>query len=566
MTNPMQATPLLRVDDLRVAIDGAGVPVRGVSFEVRSGEMLGIVGESGSGKSMTLRAISGLLPFGIDATVTGSAMVADSELLGARARRGRPIVDGRPAFGYVFQEPLAALNPGFTIRTHLYEAMRANGIRGSRKEMTDRIVAALDEVRLPDPAALLGKYPHELSGGMRQRVVIALALIGDPHVLLADEPTTALDVTVAAEVLDLVQTLQRTRSLATVLVSHDLSLIAERCGRVVVMKSGELVESGDADALLAQPQHPYTQLLLQATVDPFQPSPYIGVPGVAPSVAASSGGDDALLRANDVTVRYGSPRRPAAQTVAVDGIDIAVGQGEVVGVVGESGSGKSSLIKAIAGMESMQQGSVALEGIPLEDDRDRARLTGNVQVVFQDPYSSLNPRMPIDVAVGRAVAIHESGLSRAERMTRTAQLLTDVGISPELHRRFPRELSGGQRQRVVIARALAASPRVLLADEPTSALDVSVQAQILMLLRRLVEERGIGIILITHDFAAVRAVADRVVVMQQGRIVEAAETDQLISAPQHPYTQRLLASVPSSSRAAHAYRSESAETGGNDVR
>jgi len=533
----------LRVADLRVDLASGAQPVKGVSFDVRQGEMLGIVGESGSGKSMTLRAMSGLLPHGVRATVTGSVTVAGTELATASGLPPHhPRVGDRAAFGYVFQEPLAALNPGFTIRRHLLEALRAHGRLGDRSDRHDRLVAALADVRLPEPERVLRSHPHELSGGMRQRVVIALALIGRPHVLLADEPTTALDVTVAAEVLDLVQTLQREHSLTSVLVSHDLSLVAQRCDRVLVMYGGEIVESGAAADLMTSPQHPYTQRLLEATVDPFDPelrrTPDPEVESRAP-----------LMTAGGVTVTYPARRRRQDPVVAVDGVDVAVRAGEVVAVVGESGSGKSSLAKALAGMQPVDDGDVRLGGRTVTTDRrDRTWLTGEVQMVFQDPYSALNPRMPVGTAIQRSLAIHQPALDAASRREEARRLLDDVGLPRSFEDRYPVELSGGQRQRVVVARALAAQPRVLLADEPTSALDVSVQAQLLALLRDLVDRRDLGMLLITHDFAAVRAIADRVVVMSRGRIVEAAPIDDLITTPTDPYTRRLLDAVPSARR------------------
>jgi len=535
--------PTLVVEDLSVEILGHGHPVTGVSFEVGRGEMVGIVGESGSGKSMTLRSMSGLLPFGVRAQVAGSVTVAGTEVIGASGEpRRHQRVGGRAAFGYVFQEPLAALNPGFTIRRHLLEAMRPHGMLGSRGDRHERLVAALDEVRLPDPERVLRSHPHELSGGMRQRVVIALALLGRPHVLLADEPTTALDVTVAAEVLDLVQALQKSHALATVLVSHDLSLVAERCDRVIVMRAGEIVESASAQDIMRSPQHPYTQALLAATVDPFDPT----LSRTQPDGEAST----VLLSAEHLSVSYSRRRRGTEPVNAVDDVDVRVAAGEVLGVVGESGSGKSSLAKALAGMQSTSAGAVRLgERVVTTTHRDRSWLTGDVQMVFQDPYSSLNPRMTVQTAIQRALAIHQPALDRLGRTRAVHDLLDDVGLPQTFESRFPHELSGGQRQRVVVARALAAAPRVLLADEPTSALDVSVQAQILDLLRALVDERGLGMLLITHDFAAVRAIADRVIVMHKGRIVEAADVDALITSPQHPYTRRLLESVPSASRA-----------------
>lgn len=608
----------LTVESLTVELLGRGYPVRDVAFEVGASKMLGIVGESGSGKSMTLRAIAGLLPHGVPSRVSGRAVVNGHDRLGDLSAGRVAERTPRPTFGYVFQEPLAALNPGFTVRRHMTEVLRVTDPDLGGSDRHRRMLDALEEVRLPEPERVLRSYPHQLSGGMRQRVVIALALTGRPHVLLADEPTTALDVTVSSEILDLIEDLQRSHDLATVLVSHDLNLIAERCDTVSVMYAGRVVEQGSVNQISTAPAHPYTRALWRATVDPFAP-PRVGgaIPGEPPRLGNESPGcafaprcshatdicrnetpalalvevevevggrhetgdrqrhraacwhwrhvierdlveeqplrmipepegATAALEATGITVRYGRGDSSNA-VVAVDEVDLRVEPGEIVGIVGESGSGKSSLLRALAGMIPRAAGTVRVDGVEIDEDTDRRWLTGRVQMIFQDPYSSLNPRMSVGSAVDRALRLHRDDVPKPERSRVVGDLLQSVGLPASFASRYPRELSGGQRQRVAVARALACRPRVLLADEPTSALDVSVQAQIIDLLADLVSKSDLAMVMITHDFAAVRAIAGRVMVMYQGRIVEAGPTDALISAPSDPYTRRLLAAVPNPS-------------------
>ena len=604
------ATPdfLLEVRDLSIRFVDRDPVVRDVSFGVRAGEMLGLVGESGSGKTMSLLAILGLVD--PRAQVSGEIWFGGDRVSGGeslRRLRGRHVA-------LVFQDPLSALNPSFTIGWQIEESLRLQRPDLSGAERRRRVYEVMDEVGLPQPRRLAGLFPHEFSGGMRQRALLALALAGDPEVLLADEPTTALDVTLAAEILDLLDGLRRLRTLGVILVSHDLNLVASRCDRVVVMYAGVVVETARAASIFSTPAHPYTRALLRATVDPFVDAvlppgsaadPLDALPGVVgcpfalrcPYSAevcrtellslAAVGADDepsfllppavrhpnrvignspagqslpqahsgtAVLAARGVSVAYrtiepGRFRSVSRTFDAVADVTLEIEAGERVAVVGESGSGKSTLGRALVGLQPIRKGRIEFSGreVRLTDRRAVADLRRHVQIVFQDPYSSLNPRMSVGTALDRVFRI-TTDLGQRDRTRLVLELLESVGLSISLSGRYPHQLSGGQRQRVAIARALAGGPSVLVADEPTSSLDVSVQAQILSLLDRIVRERHLAVIFVTHDFGVVRAMAERVAVMHLGKIVEEGPVGSVIADPRHPYTRALLSAVPSPSR------------------
>jgi oligopeptide transport system ATP-binding protein len=526
------AAPVLDIKDLDVRFRtnaGEVRAVRGVSLAVARGETLAIVGESGSGKSQTVLAALGLLAS--NGTVTGSARLDGTELVGApddvlNRLRGRKVT-------MIFQEPMTSLDPLYTVGSQL--AMVIHRHRDVSRAAARREAAALlARVRIPEPEARLSSYPHELSGGQRQRAMIAMALANRPDLLVADEPTTALDVTIQAEILELLAELQREMGLAVVFITHDLGIVRRIARRVAVMKDGEIVETGPTEAVFAAPAHPYTRLLIDA-----EPA------GRKVPVAA---GARVLLDARDLAVRFemrlGFLGRRRLDIRAVDGVSLALREGETLGIVGESGSGKSTLGRAVLRMVPAS-GSVRFE------DRALMPLTGTemrpvrrrLQLVFQDPYGSLSPRMTVGQIVTEGLLVHEPGSTAQDRDRRAAEALEEVRLDAGLRHRFPHEFSGGQRQRIAIARAMALKPRLVILDEPTSALDRSVQKTIVDLLRDLQVRHGLAYLFISHDLATVRAMADRILVMKDGRVVEEGETDALLAAPRADYTKRLLAAA-----------------------
>ncbi|WP_441247644.1 ABC transporter ATP-binding protein [Kitasatospora sp. McL0602] len=508
------AQTVLEVRDLTVQF-GSRTAVAGVSFELAAGETLGVVGESGSGKSTTALALLRMLPAG--GRITGGSVLLDGQDLAALPESALRAVRGR-RIAMIFQDPMSSLNPVLTVGTHLDEALRAHGSR-SKAERRLRAVELLDLVGIPDAAARLRDHPHQFSGGQRQRIMIALALSADPEVLVADEPTTALDPTVQQQILTLLSRINRQTGTALVLISHDLGVISRTCARLLVMRGGEVVEQGRTEDILSTPEHPYTRALLAAV-------PLLSEPSRA--AANSTPGPEPVLTVTGLRKTYGPRRR---QVTALHGVDLVLHPGETLGLVGESGSGKSTLARTLARVHPPTGGSVRFHG---------ADARREIQMVFQDPYSSLNPRMTVGRILAEPMIAH--GLD--DREARTARLLRQVGLEPEAATRTPREFSGGQRQRIGIARALAPEPSVLICDEPVSALDVSVQAQIVELLAGLQRELGLAILFIAHDLAVVRQVSHRIAVMHQGRIVETGPADQLVTDPRHPYTAELLAAVP----------------------
>ncbi|GGO63280.1 glutathione ABC transporter ATP-binding protein [Microbacterium nanhaiense] len=538
----MTTQTVLRIDDLRVRFAGrAEEAVAGVSLDVSAGEVVALVGESGSGKSVTSFSVMGLLPG--TATASGSIRVADRdgerEIIGSTTAelddvRGRVV-------SMVFQEPMTALNPTMTLGAQIAEAVR-NHTSATKAEAAERAVELMRQVGIPDPERRAKQFPHEFSGGQRQRVVIAIALACEPRLIIADEPTTALDVTVQAEILDLLRTLVRERGVGVLIITHNMGVVADLADRVFVMRHGRVVESGPAERVLTTPDHDYTRTLLAAI--PELPPAAFGGAGVAGEAHAFDEPANPVISMRGVTAGY---RVSGRFVPAVHDIDLAVGQGEFVGLVGESGSGKSTVSRLALGLLPAHAGEISLLGQPLGSLRGRAarRLLRDVGVVFQDPGGSLDPRMTVGESIAEPLAIHGRGMSRADKRARVAELLDAVRLPKDAASRYPHEFSGGQRQRVGLARALVLKPRLLVADEPTSALDVSVQAEVLDVLRVLHEELEFGCLFVSHDLGVVNQLTQRVVVMRRGRIVEQGPTSDVLRAPRELYTQELLASVPS---------------------
>jgi peptide/nickel transport system ATP-binding protein len=525
-------------------VDGAWVPaVSGLDYEVAPGEVLALVGESGSGKTTGSMALLGLLP--ATSRTSGSVRLAGEELLGSprrlRAARGKGIA-------MVFQEPATALNPVQTAGAQIVEAIRLH-TPASPRAAEERALGLLRLVGLPDAATAFRSYPHQLSGGQQQRVLIAQALACDPALLVADEPTAALDVTVQAEILALLRRLRDDLGTAILLITHDMGVVADLADRVAVLRAGRLVETGPVTQVFRTPEHPYTRALLAAV-------PRLGEAGertgddagatAARTAGADAPGGAAVLELRDVAVDY--PRRGRVPAVrAVDGVSLTVRAGQVVGLVGESGSGKTTLARASAGLLGIAAGSLSILGrdasAARRNPRDLRELRRSVGMVFQDPSSSLNPRLPVGESIAEPLLLAGRG-RRPEREARVSALLEEVGLPRSYRNRYPHELSGGQRQRVGIARALALRPRLLVADEPTSALDVSVQTAILGLLQTLQREHGFACLFVTHDLAVADAVADHICVMRRGRIVEQGPREAVLRSPATDYARQLLAAVP----------------------
>ncbi|MFJ4176118.1 ABC transporter ATP-binding protein [Microbacterium sp. NPDC089696] len=532
-------TELLRIEGLRVEIPtsrGLVVPVDDVSLEIRPGEMLGLVGESGSGKSMTAMSILRMLPTP-SATVSGRILLEGEDLAAASERRLRQVRGGR--VGTIFQEPLTALNPVFTIGDQLTEPLRRH--RGmSRKAAWRRGVELLDMVGIRRPDRIMTDYPFQLSGGMRQRVMIAMAMSCEPTLLIADEPTTALDVTTQAQILDLMVGLQEEHGTAILLITHDLGVVAQSCQRVAVMHQGSLVETAEVTELFENPQAEYTKRLLS-----FRP-PAITEPVRARIETASPA--QPLLEVTDLVKHYTRGRGRKAETIpAIDGVSFAVDAGRTLAIVGESGSGKSTTGRAVLRLIDPTSGSVRFDGRDVlgMNPEELRRWRSDAQIIFQDTYASLDPRWKVGDSLDEPLRRH-TALSASERRDRVVESLELVGLQADHAGRFPHEFSGGQRQRIGIARALVLRPRLVVADEPVSALDVSVQAQVLELMRELQDTLGLTYLFITHDLSVVAEIADDVQVMHLGRIVERGPVAEVLRDPQHPYTRALLAAVPPS--------------------
>ncbi|MFJ4667024.1 dipeptide ABC transporter ATP-binding protein [Kitasatospora purpeofusca] len=555
---PAAGPPVLSVRDLSVSFADprGGAPVhavRGLSFDLARGEVLGLVGESGSGKSATGLAVLGLHD-PRTTTVTGSVRLDGQELVGAGEQALRRVRGGRVAL--VFQDALTSLSPFHTVGAQLAEMYRLHHPGAGRAEARRRAAAMLDRVGIP--AARTDDHPHRFSGGMRQRVMIAMALLNNPDVLIADEPTTALDARVQDQVLDLLGELQREHGTAVLLVSHDLGVVAGSTDRTLVLRGGREVESAPTAALLAAPREPYTRALVGAalTLDsvPGTPLPTVDDPSPAPRPTprprsgATAAGGRWLVEVEDLSVHFPGRRRfPGTRSEpvrAVEGLGLRIAPGETLGLVGESGSGKSTTSRVLAGLQPATTGTVRYDGLDATrpDRALRRRLAKEVQLVFQDPYASLNPRRTVAQTLETPLRLH-TALGAAERRRRSAELLEQVGLPADHLDRYPHEFSGGQRQRIGIARALAAEPRLIIADEPVSALDVSVQAQVLNLLMELRERLGVAFLFVSHDLAVVRHFCDRVAVMHRGRLVESTDRDRLFAAPHTDYTRELLAAA-----------------------
>jgi peptide/nickel transport system ATP-binding protein len=524
---------LLEVRNLSIKfeLDDATVEaVKNVSFHVDRGEMLAIVGESGAGKSVTARSVMKLLPR--TATIEPeSRIVFGGERIDQFSERQMLAVRGN-RISMIFQEPMSSLNPIYRIGNQIAETLiRHQGM--TKKQAKARALDLLKEVRIPEPDARLEQYPHQLSGGQRQRVMIAIAIANNPELLIADEPTTALDVTVQAEILKLIRQLQESHRMAVILVTHNLTIVEKVSDSVAVMRLGQLVETNTTDELFAAPQNPYTRKLL-ASEPSGKPNP------VAPN-------SEIVLDTERLRVEYhlrwgGMFSRQTSLLVAVDDVSLEVRSGETLGIVGESGSGKTTLGKAILRLVHSDGGEIEWKGERIDTltKAEMRPLRPQLQVVFQDPFSSLNPRLSVRQIIEEGLIVNGLGGSSAERDARVRSTLVDVGLDPNTLNRFPHEFSGGQRQRIAIARALVLDPEFILLDEPTSALDLSVQSQVIDLLRDLQRRRGLTYLFISHDLKVVRALCHRVIVMHHGKVVETGDTDEIMDNPREDYTKRLV--------------------------
>jgi microcin C transport system ATP-binding protein len=527
-------SPLLTVRDLSVTFTGEGgdvAAVRHVGFDIERGQSLALVGESGSGKSVTALSIMQLLPFPAARHPSGSILFQGQELVGAPEAAMQRVRGDRIAM--IFQEPMTSLNPLHTVEKQVNEVLRVHqGL--SRRAARARTLELLRMVGLPEAERRLDAYPHQLSGGQRQRVMIAMALANEPDLLIADEPTTALDVTIQAQILALLGTLRAKFGMALLLITHDLGIVRKLAERVCVMQAGEIVEAGTTREIYESPRHPYTRRLLAAEPRPMARAPRADAP--------------AVVEAHDVRVwfpiRRGLLRRTVGHVKAVDGVSLTVREGQTVGVVGESGSGKTTLGLALLRLQA-SRGRIRFAGREIQDVSDRTLrpLRREMQMVFQDPFGALSPRMSIAQIVGEGLGVHGLAATAAERRERIDTALGEVGLDPALRDRYPHEFSGGQRQRIALARALVLKPRFVVLDEPTSALDMSVQAQVVDLLRELQARHRLAYLFISHDLKVIRAVSDEILVMREGRVVEQGPTARIFEQPEQAYTRALMAAA-----------------------
>ena len=530
--------PVLEVTDLSVdfGVDNVWVPAaKKLNYSIKAGEVLAIVGESGSGKSASSMAILDLLPQ--NSRVQGSIKLEGRELTGLSPQQMRR-VRGRQV-AVIFQEPMTALNPVYTVGFQIVETLRIH-FGMSPHEAKERALELLDMVELPDPVKAFNSYPHQLSGGQRQRAMIAQSISCDPKLLIADEPTTALDVTVQAEILELIRSLRDRLDSAILLITHDMGVVADLADKIIVMKDGEIVEAGPIQKIFTEPEHPYTQQLLAAV-------PHLGVGQVELTdalVEAERKHAEPVLKLDRVAIEYPKHGRiPAFR--AVDDVSFEINAGEIVGLVGESGSGKTTIGRAAVGLLPVADGTLSISGhdVGTAGARELQEIRRTIGIVFQDPGSSLNPRFPIGQSIGEPLLLAKQAKG-SELDRRVETLLDQVELPRSFRNRYPHELSGGQRQRVGIARALALSPSLLIADEPTSALDVSVQARFLDLLQTIQQELQFACLFVSHDLAVVDMLAHRIAVMHKGHLVEFGTRDEILRAPKDPYTQRLIAAVP----------------------
>ncbi len=530
--NSLMNHPLLQIENLSVAFRGNTV-VHDVAFTIDRGETLALVGESGSGKSVTALSIIQLLPYPLAGHGPESRILLDGQnVIGApenlmRTLRGRRI-------GMIFQEPMTSLNPLHTIERQIAEPLLLHQ-NMSRTEAHQRVLELLDLVGLNMMRERLNAYPHELSGGQRQRVMIAMALANNPDLLIADEPTTALDVTVQAQILELLQDLKKRMNMALLLITHDLSIVEKMADRVCVMKEGTIVEQGAVQDIFSTPQHAYTRMLLSAQPKSLPPQ----------SAAQRAQENDFILQASDIKVYF--PRgknffgKPASYIKAVDGVSLNIRPGHTIGIVGESGSGKTTLGLALLRL-APSSGKIVFAGRDISTfNRSQMRpLREDMQVVFQDPYGALSPRLSVGQIIGEGLEVHRSEISKEDREELIVQALRDVHLDPDTRHRYPHEFSGGQRQRIAIARAMVLKPKLVVLDEPTSALDVSVQAQIVDLLRELQDRNNLAYLFISHDLRVVRAMAHELMVMKDGLVVESGTATDIFNAPREDYTRTLL--------------------------
>ncbi len=530
MNAAIDQAPLLEVRDLSVSF-GDVAAVRHVSFELRRGEILALVGESGSGKSVSALSILQLLPYPLAHHPSGGIQLGGEELMTASPARLREVRGNRVAM--IFQEPMTSLNPLHSVERQVGETLAVHkGLSGAR--LRGRVLELLDMVGLPNAESRLNALPHELSGGQRQRVMIAMALANEPDVLIADEPTTALDVTIQAQILALLKDLQARFGMAVLFITHDLSIVRKMADHVCVMKDGEIVERAPMADLFAAPKHPYTQMLLAAEPK-GEPPPVVED---APEIIDS---DNLKVW---FPIKKGIFQRTVDHIKAVDGISLRLREGQTVGVVGESGSGKTTLGLALLRLIS-SRGPIRFRGERIDALNNKALrpLRREMQIVFQDPYGSLSPRLSIGQIIEEGLLVHGLGGNAEARRVRIAQALEEVDLDPDAQDRYPHEFSGGQRQRVAIARALVLKPRLIVLDEPTSALDVSVQAQIVELLRDLQARHRLAYLFISHDLRVVRALANELIVMKDGKVVEAGPAQRIFNQPQAPYTHALISAA-----------------------
>jgi peptide/nickel transport system ATP-binding protein len=517
--------------EVKFKVEGGVVDaVKSVSFQLHKGETIALVGESGSGKSVTARTIMGLLTKRATVSPNTTIKLDGDDITKYTPAQMRSLRGNKVSM--IFQEPMSSLNPVYTIGAQLAEILHLHN-KLSRAEATKRVLELLEEVHIPDPAARINQYPHQLSGGQRQRVMIAMALANRPDVLIADEPTTALDVTIQAQILNLIKELKARYGMAVILITHDLTIVRRFAEYVYVMQAGEVKEHNTTEALFTGPRHAYTQHLLAS-----EPK------GIANPFAEAS---PVILEGRKVRVSYslnsgGFFRPNIRELIAVDSLDLKLQKRETLGLVGESGSGKTTFGQALIRLLTNATGEVYFNGDPIHNHDRRAMrpLRSRMQIVFQDPFASLNPRMSIRQIIEEGLIVNSIGANSRERVERVRQALGDSGLPDTILTRFPHEFSGGQRQRIAIARAIALEPEFILLDEPTSALDLSVQAQIIDLLRKLQNERGLSYLFISHDLKVVRALCHRVMVMQNGKIIEQGPVAEVLTNPKDPYTQRLV--------------------------